>query len=467
MAQPKELLETDEITIEHGDHAISLLEASAQEDSQDTKTPAGRTRRRVSCTLIAVGPGNTADKCFYTQEAINSGPAFFENARCFENHINKLDKQIQPERKVGELVGFFTDVKVDGEKLVGVLNVFDGESFDKIWETIKNAINFAKANPGKNILGLSIHAAGDVKPITYNGEQWKAVYRFADVRSCDIVTWPARNGEFTAVLSESEKQPQSDDPKASDIFKTLKSHVMGLVNAGAPGAEETRRIVDQLGTSLKLNKQEAVMDPVSQMPATDPTANVTDEALASEARAIGHKTMAETYRRQAETESEEGKKVHAMGMAARHTKMAEALVSAPGAAVHVKPAAPGAPAAGAESEEAKKVREAEEARRASAPSSESENFEDKYRNLLVNGLLDKSGLPESKKEYLRTVVLEGEKNEEKIRTKVASYIRVELQEANRGGGHGAPRFTPPSSEGKSELKSTRPGLKKLLAVKGV
>jgi hypothetical protein len=471
----------------------SLREAEIKEGLSST----GETQRRVRCTMIAVGPGNITDKCFYTQEAINAGPAFFEGARCFANHPSAFDRQVQPERRIEQEIGYWTDVTVEGEKLAGTLNILDGPEQDKYWNRIKGAIAYAKKYPGRNIFGVSIHASGDYKPMQYQGETWKQVFRFADAKSCDFVTWPARNGEFTSILSESEKEELNQifgenltesevDPDVAKIFQTLKDQVGALSKAGAPGSEEVRRIVDQLGTRLKLNKLEERMDPITQQPASapDPTADVSDEALATEARQAGHKACAEAYRRQAETETEAGKKGHAMKMAERHTKASEAFVhAAPGANVNVKPAAPAAPGApkppavAGESEEEAEARRQAEARQAEdeakrqaeskqagtfQPASESE-FRAKYNGLLIDNLLLKSGLSKGKENFLRTVILEGEKDENRIRGKIAAYLRAELQESDRTPGHGGPRNDYTGNDSGNELKISRPGLSRLLA----
>ena len=474
----------------------SLREAELKEGLSST----GETQRRVRCTMIAVGPGNKTDKAFYTQEAINGGPAFFEGARCFANHLSIFDKQVQPERRIEQEIGFWTDVAVEGEKMTGTLNILDGPEQDKYWNRVKGAIAYAKKYPGRNIFGVSIHAAGDYKPMQYMGETWKQVFRFADVKSCDFVTWPARNGEFTSILSESEKTELKEifgedltesevDPDVAKIFQTLKDQVGALSKAGAPGSEEVRRIVDQLGTRLKLNKLEERMDPITQQPASapDPTADISDEALAAEARQAGHKACAESYRKQAETETEAGKKGHAMKMAERHTKASEAFVhAAPGSNVSVKPPAPAAPAipgapkppavAGESEEEAEARRQAEakqaedeakrqaEARQAGTfpPASESE-FQTKYNKLLIDNLLMKTGLSKGKVDFLRTVILEGEKDENRIRGKIASYLRAELSESARTPGHGGPRNDYTGDVAGVELKNTRPGLSRLLA----
>lgn len=457
-----DILELIEVGIKSGFLPISLNEAQAQEDSN------GPTKRRVKVTLIAVGPGNNVDKAYYTQAAIETGPPLFEGCRAFANHISAFGKQVQPERTIEEEIGWYSAVAVEGEKLVGILNIFDGDSLNQYWDRIKGAIAYSKTNPGRNILGLSIHAAGDFKPMTFQESQWKGIFRFTNVKSCDFVTWPARGGELNQVLSEAEKTKAGGDTAA--IFQTLKDYIGGLVETGAPGADEARRIIDQLGTSLKLNKQEdgeMAQDPNNQQPASEPN----DESLKSQA----HKMASESFKAQSEAEQDPVKKAGFAKMSDRHLKMSEAFAPKPaagapgaepaaagGVQVHIHQpgsgasAAPGAVADPEETEAEKKIREAEGA-------TESE-FKGKYINLLTEGLLAKSGLPVAKQNFFKTFLIEGEKNEAVIKTKLAAYQKSELMEANRGG-HGGPRHERivDDSATKTELKDSRPGLKNILA----
>jgi hypothetical protein len=161
--------------------------------------------------------------------------------------------------------------------------------------------------------------------------------------------------------------------------------------------------------------------------------------------------------------------------------MAESFVhAAPGSSVHV--AAPGAPAvppnpgtpeAEQEAKRQAEARQAEdeakrqaEARQAGSPlpASESERVAvAKFNDLLISNILEKSGLPKAKQDFARTVLLENETGENRIRGKLSTYIRAELQEANRGGHFGARENGTPGYDGaKPELKATRPRLQALL-----
>jgi hypothetical protein len=323
------------------------------------------------------------------------------------------------------------------------LHIINGTEQDAVWEKIKGAIEYAKKYPGRNILGLSIHAAGDFKPMKYQGETWKGVSQFADVKSVDIVPWPARGGKFEEVLSESEKKAIAD---ASEIFQTLKTQVGGLTKTGAPGIEEVRRIVDQLGTALKFNKLEDGMDPNDLNPGAPKPALPTNPNEQAEAC----KVASEALKVQAETEVDAVKKASFLKASETLAKMAEGSLT-----ITHAPEAPGQAEDENESEDKNEAVKNAEAKQAEA--------ESKYLSLFTQTLLQESGLSEPKKNYLKTIVLEGEKDPEKIKEKIAAYQKVEFQESDRGRGHG---FLKP--EQKPSTTGVRTGLKKFLssAVKG-
>lgn len=497
-------------------HRVLVSEAAELPAATENGVP----KRRVDVTLVSVGPGNNTTKAYYTQDAINSGPPVFMGARCFQNHASKLQATIQPERTIEELCGYFTNVRVEGEKLKATLNILDGDEFNDLWNKIKAAIAYSKQNPGRVIMGLSISAGGDVKPMVYQGAKWSAVQRFTDVKSVDIVTWPARGGEFNAVLSESEvftrmfeqsesvpsdwkgtthamlDHPEIDNPyaltnwmankgwhshipqaEAGEIYQTLKDHVGGLKKSGAPGAEDTGRIIDKLGTALKFNKQEdnGNMDPNT----TQPTAQPGDDFMGSEAFKGALKQHAESYKKQAETEADPMKKAHFGKMAEAFGKMSEGGINIAHNHAPINPAAPPATAPPNQSEEeAAKIKAAAEAEAkrqaengggpAKLPGGASEServFEGKYLEMLKTQLLDKSGLPETTKNLLKMTFLETERDEKKIKSIVDSYTKAYLEESKRQHGHGSPRKegAPEVAGTKNNLTANRPGLKRLLA----
>jgi len=459
----------------NGEDFLSLREARVVDDK----------KRIARVTLVTVGPGNKVDKNYYTQAAIDSAPPLMEGAKCYADHPSKLDAQIQPERKSRDIIGWFSDVKTEGEKVTADLHVLNSEDKTWAWDLIKECITYASEYAGRNLAGLSINARGNFKPMTLESEQWKAVTQFIDVKSVDLVTQPARGGQFETIVAESEQLSNGDDmikdnvrrlvrsgydekqalsiamqhagrlteaykegDEAGKIFQALKEQVRALcANGTTPGMEEVRRMIDKLGTALKLNKQEDGMDPKSQTPGQQPGVDLSDDALSAEA----HRKQSEAYRSQAEACQDEAQKASFGKMAERHAQMAERFTKSgegEGALV-VKHEEPGAPSAQSE-EETRKQAEAAKAKQAEEESAKRESEgETKYLNLLTSVLLKESGLPQAKANYLQTFLLEGERDEKKIRAKIKAFVEAELQESSRGGhGYERPQGGGPAQTGK-------------------
>ena len=165
--------------------------------------------------LLTEGPGNKRDKNYYTRRAIEQGARHFEGARSFLNHQSAEEEWARPEQDVNQLCGYFTDVKVveafneTGKKVAGLEAIFHPDASEPGQSARAKAlaaIEFSKLYPGQGICyaGLSINADG-VKEgsVVIDGEEWNNITDFANVRSVDVVTRPARGGAFVALM-ESE-----------------------------------------------------------------------------------------------------------------------------------------------------------------------------------------------------------------------------------------------------------------------
>ena len=419
--------------------------------------------RRVRLTIISVGPGNNAQKVFYTQKAIDSAPPIFEGCALGIDHPDEIEKRIRSEGSIKDLAGIIKNVFVDGEELKGDAVVYPGPDYAAIWTQIKFAIDYAKENPGKNHIGVSVNAeTGPATPIKYEGETWYSVDKFTEAHRVDIVTKPARGGKFEKVISESAREgcgipgfiaqsirgskgESETGGQAPKIFKNLSDHVRELEKQKAQGAADTRRMIDSLGSSLNLNG------------ATEGKSMKGDpKALATEAL----KHAGEAFRSAAESEADPAKKAEYLQKADDMQEMSEGELTIshkptpPAGDGSAPPAAPpaGAPPAGglSEAETARKASEDEsrrkaaedEARRKAAESEggrKAAESDRKYAALLIDTLLEKSGLPDGKKAFLR-LSLESERDETRIKNLVATYTKMHVEDSNRGFNGYGPRF---------------------------
>lgn len=399
MAETLELLEVE---LKPSFESCYSLEAAVIDEKQ----------RTVAVTLISVGPGNQRDKNFYSMEAISKAAPMFEGTKCFANHPSALDAKIQPERKVQDIVGWFSEVKVDGEALKATLHVISGENAEWAWPLVKEAISYAKKYPGRNLAGLSINARGAQEPLDLNGEQWKKVTQFLEVRSVDLVTEPARGGKMEQVLTENEAVASS----AADIFTALKQKIREGCDAGLAGHEDLRRMTDQLGTELKFNKAEEGED-------------MADKGKKSSA--IDFDQMGETFKKMAEGESDNTKKE-------AYSKASEAFVGMAKSKKEAESAEAEKEAEAKKKESEAKGKEAEseaeakkESKKKEGESKKESEYQVKYIDLKRQTLLSESGLTESQKDFALSTLLEGVDDEEKMESIVNKYAAVCLEESGK------------------------------------
>lgn len=395
--------------------------------------------RRVRITVFSVGPGNEKQKAFYTQKAVDTSSPIFEGCALGVNHPDDIEKQVQSEGKVQDVIGWLENCKPEGEELKAEAVVYPGEPYLERWIQIKQAIEYAKKYPGKNHIGVSLSAETlPVKPFTFNGGTWYAVDGFAEAMRVDIVTKPARGGKFEKVLSESnrkdlslvifESMKKSSEGEAGKIYSEMVSQLRDLEKTNAPGAADMRRRLDKLGSALGLNKSmEGGMD--------EKLKAMCQEAL---------KHTSEAYAKMAETEADPAKKADFMSKSQAMGTASEGEFSpahvdvplAPGAAPAAGAPAPAKPAVPGESEEEDEEeaktegeKKAAEAKRQAAESNR------KYLTLFRENLMTSLALSDADKGYLRSVT-ESIRDEAKLKTTIEAYSKVRVEEANRGGGHG-------------------------------
>lgn len=131
---------------------------------------------------------------YYPKEALESGKHLFgKGVRSFENHPSANEKWDQPERRIGDIIGWLSeDAVYDGKDLWANLTIKESKR-----EEIKE---LAEAG----VIAVSIRASGELVEGT-NGMELK---KFTSVHSVDIVTTAGAGGSFGEVL-------ESDRPKNS------------------------------------------------------------------------------------------------------------------------------------------------------------------------------------------------------------------------------------------------------------
>lgn len=163
---------------------------------------------------------------YYPKEALEAGKHLFsKGVRSFENHPSANEKWDQPERRIGDIIGWLSEeATYDGKDLWANLTIKESKR-DEIKE-------LAEAG----VIAVSIRASGEVTEGT-NGMELK---KFTAVHSVDIVTVAGAGGAFAEVLeadrnknsaSESGAEPlEEKEPIKMD--KELEAALSALIENG-------------------------------------------------------------------------------------------------------------------------------------------------------------------------------------------------------------------------------------------
>ncbi len=200
-------------------------------------------KRIVKVVLISEGPGNTRDKNFYTEAAINDGVRKFNGARSFLNHQDKEERRLRPEQDVNQLCGYFKNtsrIRVtnqEGQQVwaVGADMYCDAsEAGDQALAKAIAAVRYAQEFPGSKEVyaGLSINAGGMIEgTVEVNGEEWNQVVGFGNVMSVDVVTRPARGGAFQQLLESAAMDEAKLSNQQGGKMKTKKQLIKAINEA--------------------------------------------------------------------------------------------------------------------------------------------------------------------------------------------------------------------------------------------
>lgn len=229
---------------------VRLLEKSNAIVPDVKGTPAneavGFTKFKV--ILIEEGLGNFGSCHFYTREALESGVALFEGIKLYADHPDAIEEQVQPERTVEDIAGYYSDLAVeDGPsgqaQLTAIANVMG--SLSKAWvrELMTTAVEYAERYPDKDFVGLSINAGGDAIPTQISDllqqplsqdilpklqealaqgiTEVNLVTQFTEAVSCDLVTEAGAKGKIMQMLESKgvtmptkKTKENAVDPKA-------------------------------------------------------------------------------------------------------------------------------------------------------------------------------------------------------------------------------------------------------------
>lgn len=190
--------------------------------------PSAATGAKYQVVLIEEGMGNLKDCFYYTRECLEGAASMFEGKKCYVDHPSTIDEQTRPERSVKDIAGNFEGVHVEesedgAARLVGVLNVLPGNSYEATRTLLSHAVDYSEKYPDKDFIGLSINASGDAEPqslqeflkesvipesampklkqaLAEGIDQVRVVKAIRDAVSCDLVTEAGAKGKVLKLL---------------------------------------------------------------------------------------------------------------------------------------------------------------------------------------------------------------------------------------------------------------------------
>lgn len=168
----------------------------------ETQTDAGLAVLR-GVLLLRAGPGNLADRHWYTKESIEDAArtGVFEGAQSYLDHPSSWEEQVQPGRSVEKLAGYYAEVtsRPFNDPEIGPTTGLFADFYPEVGKPavlsiLRTCVEYASRYPRMAYAGLSIYASGDSVPDTIDGEEWNRVDRIYEVSSVDIVTRAGAGG---------------------------------------------------------------------------------------------------------------------------------------------------------------------------------------------------------------------------------------------------------------------------------
>ncbi len=240
-------------------------------------------KREVQVILISEGPGNTRDKNYYTEAAINDGVQKFNGVRSFLNHQNKDEQRLRPEQDVSQLCGYFKNthkvrvVNEAGQQVwaIAATMVCDtSEAGDQALQKAIAAVRYAQEFPGSKEVyaGLSINAGGMIDgTVEVGGEDWNQVVGFGNAKSVDVVTRPARGGAFQQLLESAAMDEAKLSNQQGGKMKTKKQLIKAINEAKALAETAKGKAKETLEAEIGTMSQELAELVVMEAEADDTT----------------------------------------------------------------------------------------------------------------------------------------------------------------------------------------------------
>lgn len=136
--------------------------------------------------VILIRAGVSLNKRSYSEAVLEKSVPIFEGARAFDSHV-------QGQRRVGELTGYYTNVRYVEGKLKADRHFTNTQAGRDVWSVVEDIVS---GKAPKSLAGLSINAVGSAKPGKVNGSDVMEVESITSANSIDDVLSAAAGGMY-------------------------------------------------------------------------------------------------------------------------------------------------------------------------------------------------------------------------------------------------------------------------------
>jgi len=140
---------------------------------------------RVLKNVGLIKAGKSLNRRFYSEDTLKKSVSVFEGAKAFDSHA-------KGERRVGELTGWYENVRFENGALRADRRFLDTNA----GRDVMAVVEAIKAGAPRNLAGLSINAVGTGKVSKLDGEDYLHVESITAANSVDDVVNPAAGGSY-------------------------------------------------------------------------------------------------------------------------------------------------------------------------------------------------------------------------------------------------------------------------------
>lgn len=149
------------------------------------------TAERVIRNVTLIKAGMSQNRRFYAESVLQNAATIFEGAKAFDSHA-------KGERRVGDITGWYANVRYHEGKLVADRYFTRTRAADDVLSVVEDIIG---GKAPRNLAGLSINAAGTGKVRKFDDGDALEVESISVASSVDDVVNPAAGGAYALTAS--------------------------------------------------------------------------------------------------------------------------------------------------------------------------------------------------------------------------------------------------------------------------